>query len=430
MRSDPRRGGARARQLRALALAALVLCGLAGCSTRRHSNPFDPENPDTHGRPRLLSAVAGDGVVHLAWRRERLDDLAGYRLERRDARGAAVVLADSLPPDTLAWDDTTARNDSTYDYVLLVRFADQALPVETPAETATPGRRVLWLLEGRSGNPLQVAPDGRDILGRWGDGAPGRFDVDPATGDVVTGEAGAEGALARYAPGGAKLAAADFPGFQALAVVSSAEGAWVAGLEPGRLTRLGPDLRTVLSSDTLDANLLEVAYDRRSGDVWASDVDNARVFHRHKDGGLTAVLGFDLPVALAVDPVDGDCWVADRRAGEVLRVDSRADTVRFRVGGFEAPLDLAADRQGGGVWVTDAVRGLLLHLGPDGEELARLSGFNRPYAVALDPDGATLWLTDAATGELFHYGLDGTRLERLGGLFSPFAIAVALPASR
>lgn len=420
MRSDTRRRLARGFWL-------LGLATLAGCSTRHHSNPFDPENPDTHGRPRLLSAVAGDAVVHLAWRQERIDDLAGYRLERRGADGGVVILADSLGLDVSAWDDVTARNDSTYDYVLRVRFAGRTDLVETPAETATPGRRVLWILEGRAGNPLQVSPDGRDVLGRWGHGAPGRFDVDPATGDVLTGEAGAEGRLRRYAPGGEPLASAAFPGFLALSVMSTEAGAWVTGLDPGRLVRLGPDLRSVLSSDTLDANLQEVVFDRRTGDVWASDVDNARVFHRRKDGGMTAVLGFELPVSLAVDPISGDCWVADRRAGAVFRIDARTDTIEARAGGFEAPLDLAADRSGGGVWVTDGVRGIVVHLGPDGAEVARLEGFNRPYALALDPNGADLWITDAQTGELLRSDLAGTRRQRLGGLFSPFAIAVALP---
>lgn len=412
-----------AKRLLPFALLALLL---AGCSTRDHTNPFDPENPDTGGHPRLLTAVAGDGRVDLEWSVDPLEDLVGFRLVRTGPDGERL-LADSLAASARSWSDSSVTNETAYDYRLDVRFAGRAEPVTTPVVPATPGRRALWLLEGRDSGPVRIAPDGRTVAGRLGTYAPGRLEVDPVTGRAYVVDAGEE-RLESYAADGTPGPSVSFPGV--LSVVAADGGdVWVAAREPGRLLRLAADLRSVVSVDTIaEAQLQELVWDAARGALWASDVLGARVIHRRSDGSRAVIEGFSLPFSLVVEPTTGDVWVADRREGSIARIDAAADTVRFRFTGFRSPLDLARDPGGNGVWVSDGTLGLLLHLDEAGTEIGRITGLDRPYGLARDPDGLGLWVTDAQRGTLERYGPDGVVEVRLSRLFSPFAVAVAHPA--
>ncbi|HET9234362.1 MAG TPA: hypothetical protein VFP10_09505, partial [Candidatus Eisenbacteria bacterium] len=61
-------------------MLTLLLLVVAGCGTREHENPLDPENPDTNGEPEWLVATADDGAVDLTWRVPVYDDLDAVRL--------------------------------------------------------------------------------------------------------------------------------------------------------------------------------------------------------------------------------------------------------------------------------------------------------------------------------------------------------------
>lgn len=400
---------------------------LASCSTRDHSNPFDPENPDTRGRPRLLSAVAGNGRVDLGWTVDPLEDLAGFRLRRTGPAGT-TVLAESLGAAVRAWSDTTVVNESSYDYRLDVRFEGQPEFVETPAVTATPGRRSIWLLDGRSGGPLRIAPDGRAVVARVGEYAPGRLDVEAGSGTAYVVDVNAARVEA-FAAGGARLAGVEVPGVLALASRGDGAGVWLAARNPGRILQLSSDLATVNLADTLEGQFQELAWDGARGALWASDVEGLQVLHRRADGRVVRIDGFEFPFALAIDPPSGDAWVADRRNGSVSRIDAEADTILFRVGGFRSPLDIVVDPGGAGVWVSDGTLGLVVLLDAAGLEIRRITGFGRPFGLAPDPDRAALWVTDAQRGTLERFDLAGVRQERLTGLFSPYAIGVVLPTA-
>ncbi len=59
--------------MRRWGVVAAVL--MTACSSREPSNPFDPANPTTHGRPMHLWAIPGDSFVRLHWSVPRMPDL-------------------------------------------------------------------------------------------------------------------------------------------------------------------------------------------------------------------------------------------------------------------------------------------------------------------------------------------------------------------
>ena len=71
----------------------LLILGIFGaCSDREHSNPFDPDNPQTGGHPLLLWAIPAERYVRLHWSVPGVPDLEAPTLLR---------IAEGQPADTL-----------------------------------------------------------------------------------------------------------------------------------------------------------------------------------------------------------------------------------------------------------------------------------------------------------------------------------------
>lgn len=107
-------------------LPLLILAGLAGCSSRERSNPFDPANPNTHGGPAGFAAFADDGRIDLKWQAVPGTSLSGFRLYRRtDAESAYRAITGLLPPTTTQVADVGLLNGLTHYYRLVYVFPDE-----------------------------------------------------------------------------------------------------------------------------------------------------------------------------------------------------------------------------------------------------------------------------------------------------------------
>ena len=61
----------------------VLMYGIWGCSRRSRSNPLDPLNSETYGRPTGLIAGSDKHQVTLQWDRLILDRLEGFNIYRR-----------------------------------------------------------------------------------------------------------------------------------------------------------------------------------------------------------------------------------------------------------------------------------------------------------------------------------------------------------
>jgi DNA-binding beta-propeller fold protein YncE len=77
-------------------------------------------------------------------------------------------------------------------------------------------------------------------------------------------------------------------------------------------------------------------------------------------------------------------------AGTVERYREHANGQIERIAvatGFEGPLGLASDPIDGGVWVVDQVGDAVVKLDAAGVERGRTGGYGRPFDVDVDPEG-------------------------------------------
>jgi DNA-binding beta-propeller fold protein YncE len=406
-----------------LALAALLL---AGCSPRDHTNPFDPDHPDTRGRPDVVTAAAANGRVTLSWSLPAYADLEGGRLLRRTLSGGSIVLSDAPPLPVGEFVDSGVVNDSTYYYRLELDFAGDATPRATAERAATPGRRVLWVLDQSNGGPLLVGPDAGSVVARPGAGRPTDLAVHPVTGQAVSVDffAGRVEVFDRHGgPAGSVT-----PGASVLSVAYALPGdsLWVGGFDPSVVLLLPPNLGAPAVADTGYGGPEDLAWDPVRRALWVADSQFGRLYHRRAGGAVDTLSGFGVPFSVAVDEGTGDAWLIDRSRRMVHRVDGVADTLLWSAGGFAGPYQLLplAD---GTVWVSDNLSGRITRLAVDGSVAETRDGFEAPAGLALDPATGDLWVTDARRGELLRIGPAGEVRARLGGFDGPFAVGVAIP---
>lgn len=407
--------------------ALLVLTLLTGCSSREHSNPFDPANPITRGRPGGFAALAGSGLVRLRWTPPPIEGDFGYQAYRR-AQNDSVFrpVGMQLPGSQSSLLDFGLTNGLRYDYRLYFTFSGVlgGLPAE---DHATPGLLRPWLADLARHSLIELTPDGRQIAfessGFYG---PTGVAVDPRTGwvwlcDTYDGRviaydperatrvsiAGlsepvavaldpidatawvcdqARGGVYHFTSGGAPASPAQLsPIDTPIGIALDPTGAtvWVCERGANRVRRYARD-GTPLGATNVTAPS-RVAVDSANGDAWVTSFDGRAIVHLSPAGAVLATLAdASGPIGIAVDAPGGRIWVADARGGGVIAF-RRSGLVEFRVAGLPGARDVAVDLPTGEAWVTVPGLGEVVRIAPNGIVLEFLRGLSDPYGIALDP---------------------------------------------
>jgi len=414
------------RRFAALLAAALAAAFAAGCGTREHANPFDPQNPVTHGRPAGFAALAGPSLVELRWSPPLLAGDFGYRLFRRIAGEADFrQIGPDLDRSSSYYADFGLADGTLHEYRLYYVFSGVTggLPAE---DAATPGPLRPWCADLARASLFAITPDGRHIVAEHGGYiGPTHLAVDPTRGTVWISDT-YDGRVVNFNPAtGGRF---QIPGFAepvALAVDPIDRSIWVcdqgrdavyhytaAGVAgtpsqfPGLLTPIGVAcdptsgnvwvcergrdrvLRfarngTLLSAATLGVPS-RIAVDSLTGDAWATSFEGAKLVRFSAAGVAEDTVALAGPIGVAVDARRGRIWVADARAGQVVVV-TRAGQILHRIGGMTQARDVDVDLAAGEAWVTVPGIRSVVRIAESGAVLARLGGFTDPYGIALDP---------------------------------------------
>lgn len=410
------------RRLAPLLAFALV----AGCSSREHANPFDPQNPVTNGRPAGFVALAGAQLVELRWTRPVLAGDFAYRLFRRVAGEADFQqVVPDLSGDVSSYFDFGRENGVLHEYRLYYLFsgATGGLPAE---DRATPGPLRPWCADLARRTLTAVTPDGRHALSETGgflgpthvaadphlatvwisDTYKGEVVIlDPTTGgripirglaepvaialDPIDGSAWvcdqALNAVYHYTRNGDPGTPALLPGILTpigVACDPVSGAVWVCekgGNQVRRYSRTG-----VARGVTPFTAPSRVAVDSLTGDAWVTSFAGAQVVRISPAGNIVGTVVLSGPIGVAVDARHDRIWVADARAGQAVAV-SRGSTVEFRVGGLVETREIAVDPATGEAWVTAPGIRALVRISAAGAVVERLTGFTDPYGIALDP---------------------------------------------
>ncbi len=104
-------------------LLVFLFSVFSGCeqttSDNQYDNPYDPENPDTHGDPYQLTAEIADGGIHLNWVMVPVPGIQGFNVYRR-SNSEDFVQYQTLG-QAVEYTDTAIENGKQYEYYVVAR---------------------------------------------------------------------------------------------------------------------------------------------------------------------------------------------------------------------------------------------------------------------------------------------------------------------
>jgi sugar lactone lactonase YvrE len=380
--------------MRALA-AFLALALIAGCSERPRSNPFDPANPSTGGRPAGFQAIAQNGAVSLRWQPAGSPGTAGYVVYRRvqgetDFRDISSVLSISAS----SYYDAGAANGLLHEYRLyfVLDGALSGLPAE---DSATPGPRRVWVAD-LSGRTLSLLS--------------------------------ADGRYAATTSGG-------YLGPTGVAFDARNRRTWVADTYDGRVVGVSATGFGSLSIGGL-TEPVAIAVDSTRDDLWVCDQARDAVYHYTLGGAPNTPFslgGIDTPLSVASDPVDGSIWVCERGGDRVRRYSNAGSPAgapivaapsRVAVDSLSGPIGVAVESRRGRIWIADAIAGTVVALDRTGAVQLRVTGLPRVREVAVDLATGECFASVPGIGRVVRLSPTGAVLTSAGGFVDPYGVVV------
>ncbi|MBN1621065.1 MAG: hypothetical protein JW871_00555 [Endomicrobiales bacterium] len=196
---------------------------------------------------------------------------------------------------------------------------------------------------------------------------------------------------------------------------------WVAGSFNNEIYKLSPNGEKLVRFLVADPTALAV--NPNDGTCWIAD--HRDVLHVDKLGNQlssTSWWGSYPRFSVSVNPNDGTCWVIDGDHN-IVKVRETGGTL-FRIGGFNRLMSLSVDPVDGTCWVADTYNNNVVKLDPNGTEIFRLGGFLYPGSVAVDHSDGTCWVGDKNNNQIVKVAPDGTEMFRVNGVTNPCAVSV------
>jgi hypothetical protein len=375
-----------------LFLVCLLLAPLTGCEDRERDNLFDPENTETGGRPRILSAVAGSGEVQLRWSLEGYRRVAEVRLLRTLGAAPEQIIVRRSPGGSGEYLDQLIENELEGIYRLAVQAPDGGW-LYSESDTARTGDAIPWLGDAAGGGLSRLSPDGRDRLFRVRDTYE-VLDVAPAADGSVWAADYGFGEVVWVGPDQFRRESWECYGANTLALDPATDLIWVGAFLQQRVYLYDPIGTPVWIDST--AGLVEQLRAAAGGGAWYC-ARGGIVRRIRADRTLRTWTDFVQPTGLMVDDA-GDAWVTDRGADRVERLSSSGDRREVSPAAFVDPVEIESDGAGG-AWVSDPGRGGVVHLNETLGEDAFVA-VPDAWSLSWDLGHRRLWVARPAVGRI------------------------------
>lgn len=258
------------------------------------------------------------------------------------------------------------------------------------AAAVSPLDHRLWVTDTFRGRVVAIDRDGQSTQVIEGFESPESIAItDDGTVVWVADETG--GVVERFTPRGVSLGRTTELAAPADLALTPDGSAWVIDSRAGTAVLLDPALEQLAKVEGFVTPLGVVAVPADTS-AWVADFGGDQVAQVLRDGTVAVTIPSASPIGLALDPATQHLWVASFASGTVDRYRISGATVELiaSASGFEGPIALAADPVDGGVWVADQRGDAVIKLTADGRELGRTAGYERLLDIVLDPTGGVI----------------------------------------
>ena len=370
-------------------LFLMTACLLFNCADRQRSNPLDPLNPVTQGKPTGLKASSSLDTVFLRWDQLTIDDLSGIQLYRRAGPGTRFL------PFVFLSGQATAFTDSDVDYGVNFSYQISAVGDNYESEKSDvieiePGPANVWVATnpGGSNTLLQLTHDARHVR-QAVSGFRTIIDIEP------------------------------FPNDGNIWLLDSFSSFFTQAVQlTGNVRFLPP---------AVDVNgATDAAVVHATGELWIANPLNSLVFKLNSSGVRVAgESGFAKPTALAVDQRNATCWVADQGTQTVVKLDANGARVAVADMAFNGVQSIAVNSRNGAVWVAENQK--VIRFSESGQRVQILPWtFGSVRKIAVNDSTGSVWILDWQPSTVYKFS-DGGEMEiEMGGFFNPRDLAINL----
>jgi len=204
---------------------------------------------------------------------------------------------------------------------------------------------------------------------------------------------------------------------------------WVATLNT--VCKFSPDAKQTFIKDGFNEPL--VAVNPKNGDVWIADSSNARVVRLSEKGNQLAVIaveGITQPKSISVNPIDGSCWILDPFTHKIAKLSADGkilvQTTPAVASTSIMSTSLVASLDGG-CWMAvmfDMMNDAVFKLDATGKQVLKVEGFAMPSGLAVDPKDGGCWVADTNNGQILKITSGGQKVSNISELTQPKVLAV------
>lgn len=369
-------------------ITSILLVLFFHCADRQRANPIDPYNRDTGGKPVGLHIYSEFDTIVLSWQRITVKRLKGYNIYRKLAGESSFTLIHLTSIDSTKFFDRKVAYDLYYRYRISVVTDDYESSL-SDSIGIIPGPTNIWITDVDDRRIIEISHDGLHEIQRIPtDGYPWDVEIDPRNRSV-----------------------------------------WYSDVLWGAVYhRTNSDWKPFFSSDRI-WQPKDIELDSKRNVLWAAD-ENGQIIQIATDSeGELKIIRHEkikTPQSLAVDPISGQCWVADPEARLVLQISHSGNRITEAQSNFFRPLAVAIDSRNGSCWVADSSR--LVKLLSNGQpQLAVVDELKYAYALDVNQDTGEVWVVDIGNEPtLSKFDELGQRLLQVTGFTFPQAVTVNL----
>lgn len=362
------------------------------------------------------------------WNLLDLDDLTGYKLQRRAEFESDFTTVAQVDENTDTFRDVVREfnTDYAYRYTAVGESYESAPSSEVSIE---PGPTFTWVADFNTRRLFKLTHDTRySITSTFGFSRIFDVDPNPVTGDVwvVDIPAANSGRLIRVRSDGEIIEPSiSFSSPTDLSIDFSSGAFWVSDSSTSLVSKFDATGNRLFDVDAL-SRPVAVAIDQRDGACWIGDDGLQEIIRISSDGSerIVSTIETESPICcIDVDSRDGSLWLAE--TDRILKLDEAGEQILA----INAPLTeiqgIAVNDSTGELWVVNLSPALVVKYNENGEQIFQLDDFDRPQDLDVRLFDNSCLVADTGNRRLVQISQVGTVVRETDVVTSPGVIAVA-----
>jgi hypothetical protein len=404
----------------------LILISIVSCSNRNRSNPLDPKNPDTHGKPTDLRILSDRDNVTLSWDKITLDDITGYKIYKRNQNESNYQIIETIGSNRSTFTEETVPYDQQMTYQITALTSSGYESPFSDSVSITAGPNNYWIVDYYMGSVFHLTYDCLHFFSRFDYLLyPIAITADTTNRSVYFLEEVFGYIWKINKAGEIKLWVSGLNHPSDIAFDNLAQTIWVCNNDGSEIVRFDMD-KVKLGTSTGFGKIINLRLSGKDEGCWIMDALYKSVAHLSLYGIEDVKIEYPLtePSTISCYQSEGWIWIADSL--QLIKANANGE-IACTIDMNQSITSLSIDQSTGDCWaaiVTDQNAHEILKFSPSGEILVTQVGFAYITAIAANPSNGGCLVADAGTGCINRISNEGKVLKQNCEFYTPWDIVL------